>query len=200
MEFQSKQTIPAASPHRRIAWINGQPFQVGSVRSTHTHSPPQEPASTHLHIENPPVEEHSPAARARKAKRRLGRLFEQAGRNAKGQARLCRDDEYEILRCAYRAVRTWRSNGIQEEIECELRAEAAVAISRRSNPFVVLIRCALPRFDIKRASKWAGALEYADAQGIPSKRLSAFLWRVGGVYGAAGARAEANRKNAAGGS
>jgi hypothetical protein len=69
-----------------------------------------------------------------------------------------------------------RSDGVHEEIERELRAEAAVAISPRSNLF-------LPYFDTKRASKWAAALEYADAQDIHSKRLPAFLWRVGGVEG-----------------
>ncbi len=66
--------------------------------------------------------------------------------------------------------------------------------------FLLLIRCAVPYLEIKRASKWAAALEYADAQGIRSKRLAAFLWRVGGVEGAARARAKPNRKNAASGS
>jgi hypothetical protein len=99
-----------------------------------------------------------------------------------------------------RAVRAWRSDGVDQEIERELRAEAAVAISRRSSLFLVLIRCALPRLEIKRASKWAVALEYADQQGIRSKRLSAFLHNNGGVEGAARARAGSKRKNAAGGS
>jgi hypothetical protein len=90
-----------------------------------------------------------------------------------GGARLCRADEYGILRCAYRAVRALRSDGIQEEIERELRAGADVAVSRRSSLFLLLIRCALPRLNIRRASKWAAALEYADAQGIRSNRLPA---------------------------
>jgi hypothetical protein len=83
----------------------------------------------------------------------------------------------------------WRSDGVQEEIERELRAEAEVAVSRRSSLFLLLIRCALPRLEIRRASKWAVALEYADQQGIRSNRLPAFLWRVGGVEGAARDRA-----------
>jgi hypothetical protein len=124
-------------------------------------------------------------------------LFETAWHKSKHQARLCRADEYEILRCAYRALRAWQSDGVHEEVERELRDEAAVAISRRSKLFLVLIRCALPYLDAKRASKWAAALEYADAQDIHSKRLPAFLWRVGGVEGAARARAEAHRKKAA---
>ena len=130
------------------------------------------------------AEDHSPAARARKARRRLRRLFEAARRKAKGQARLCRADEYDVLRCAYRAVRAWRSDGVHEEIERELRAEAEVAVSRRSNLFLVLIRCALPFLDIKRASKWAAALDTADRQHIRSKHLSAFLHHSGGIEGA----------------
>jgi hypothetical protein len=69
-----------------------------------------------------------------------------------------------------------------------------VAISPRSNLFLVLIRCALPYLDSKRASKWAAALEYADQQEIKSKRLPAFLWRVGGVEGAARASAKFGRQ------
>jgi hypothetical protein len=107
--------------------------------------------------------------RARKARRRLRRLFVAARRKAKGRARLCRADEYEVLRSAYRAVRAWRSDGVHEKIERELRAEAEVAVSRRSNLFLVLIRCALPFLDIKRASKWAAALDTADRQDIRSK-------------------------------
>jgi hypothetical protein len=125
-------------------------------------------------------------------------LFETAWHKSKHQARLCRADEYEILRCAYRAVRAWQSEGIQEEIERELRDDAAVAISPRSNLFLVFIRCSLPYLESKRASKWAAALEFADTQDIHSKRLPAFLWRVGGVEGAARARTAANRKSAAG--
>jgi hypothetical protein len=107
-------------------------------------------------------------------------------------------DEYEILRCAYRAVRVWQSDGIDHEIEQELRSEAAVAVSRRAGIFLVVIRCALPRLDSKRASKWAAALEYADEQEMRSNRLPAFLWSVGGVEGAARARAGSNRRRKAG--
>ena len=55
---------------------------------------------------------------------------------------------------------------IQGGIERELRAGAEVAVSRRSSLFLLLIRCALPRLEIQRASKWAAALEYADHQEI----------------------------------
>jgi hypothetical protein len=113
---------------------------------------------------------------------------------AKGQVRLCRADEHGILRCAYLSVRAWRSDGVHEEIERELRAGADVAVSRRSSLFLLLIRCSLPRLDIKRASKWAAALEYADRREIRSKRLPAFLHNNGGVEGAARARAKSKRE------
>jgi hypothetical protein len=188
MEFQSKHATPG------IAWINGQPFQLHPGVATPGARSPQEHASANLRIENPAVEDHSPAARAQKAKRRLRRLFEQARRKAKGRARLCRDDEYEILRCAYRAVRAWRSDGVHDEIERELRAGAEVAVSRRSSLFLLLIRCSLPRLEIRRASKWAAALETADRQEIRSKRLTAFLHNNGGIEGAARARAKFGRE------
>jgi len=185
MEFQIRRIIPAASRQFGIARINGQPFQLRPSAATPVAKSPEECASPDLGIENPPADDYRSAARARKAKRRLRRLFKLARRNAKGRARLCRADEYEILRSAYRAVRAWRSEVVHEEIERELRAEAEVAVSRRSSLFLVLIRCALPRLDIKRASKWAAALEYADEQGIRPKRLSAFLHNNGGIDGAA---------------
>jgi hypothetical protein len=200
MEFRIiPRPTPVDSRKFRTGRIDGQSVQPRSPAAAHA------PARPHEHAQNPKArsefaDDHRSAARARKAKRGLRRLFERARRNAKGRARLCRADEYKILRCAYRAVRAWRSDGVQEEIERELRAEAEVAVSRRSSLFLLLIRCALPRLEIKWASKWAAALEYADQQGIRSNRLLAFLWRVGGVEGAARARAEAIRKNAAGGS
>jgi hypothetical protein len=190
MEFQSKQTTPG------IAWINGKPFQLGSAGSTHTPDAKssQEQASTDLRIQNPPPDDSTPAARARKAKRRLRRLLRNARRHAKDRARLCRADEYEILRVAYRAVRAWRSDGASQEIERELRAEAEVAVSRRSSLFLLLIRCSLPRLEIRRASKWAAALEYAEEQGTPSRRLSALLHNNGGIEGAARARGKFGRQ------
>jgi hypothetical protein len=194
MEFQNKQTTPAASRPVTIGWINGEPFQLRPAGATPGVKSPPEQALTNLRIEDSPPGDHTPAARARKAKRRLRRLFEHARRNAMGRPRLCRSDEYDILRCAYRAVRAWRSDGVHDEIERELRAGAAVALSRQSNLFLVLIRCALPCLEIRRGSKWAAALGCADQQGIRSKRLSAFLWRVGGVEGAARARAKSKRE------
>jgi hypothetical protein len=201
MEFRIiPRPTPVHSREFRTVRIDGQSVQLRPSVTTAVAKSQQDHASADLRIQNPPADDHSPALRARKAKRRLRRLFEETKRNAKGRARLCRSEEYEILRCAYRAVQVWRSEGIQEEIERELRDDAAVAISPRSNLFLVLIRCALPYLDSKRASKWAAALEYADEQEIHSKRLPAFFWRVGGVEGAARAWAEANRKNAASGS
>jgi hypothetical protein len=127
-------------------------------------------------------------------RRRLRRLFATARRNARGRARLDRTEEYEILRVAYQCVRAWRSEGVHEGGERELRAGAEVAVSRRSSLFLLLIRYALPRLEIRRASKWAAALEYADQQGTPSKRLSSFLCNVGGLEGAARARAKFGRQ------
>ena len=134
------------------------------------------------------VEDSSPAARARRATRRLRRHFEKARRAAKGQARLGRADEYELLRIAYAAVRCWQQDGVAEEIEWELRAEAEVAISRSSSVFLVLIRSALPCLNAKRASKWAGALQLADHHELRLKRLVAFLHLSGGIEGAARGR------------
>jgi hypothetical protein len=200
MEFR---IIPRSTPVRnrkfRTGRIHGQSVQPRSPAAAHAPPRPQEHAQN-LETRSELAEDHRSATRARKAKRRLRRLFATARRNAKDRARLCRADEYKILRCAYRAVRAWQLDGVHDEIERELRAGAEVAVSRRSSLFLVLIRCSLPRLEIQRASKWAAALKYADGQGIRSKRLSAFLWRVGGVEGAARARAEAIRKNAAGGS
>ena len=131
------------------------------------------------------VEDSSPAARARRATRRLRRHFDKAKRAAKRQARLHRRDEYALLECAYRAVRSWRQDGVAEDVERELRAEAEVAMSRASSLFLVLVRSALPRLDAKRSSKWAAALQFADHQKVRSKRLVAFLHNSGGIEGAA---------------
>ena len=86
--------------------------------------------------------DHSPAARARKARRRLRRLFVVARRKAKGRARLCRADEYEVLRCAYRAVRAWRSDGVQrdETNDLALRFEAAKAAAPYVHPKLAAIQ------------------------------------------------------------
>ena len=132
----------------------------------------------------------SPAARARRTRRKIADQFAEACRNASGQARLRRADEYAVLNRVYSAVRRWVDDGIAEEIKRELRAEAPVAISRTSGLFLLLVRSALPRLDAKRASKWASALEFADGQGIRSKRLRAFLHNSGGIEGAARARAK----------
>ncbi len=144
------------------------------------------------------AEDSSPAARARRATRRLRQHFEKAKRAAKGQVRLCRADEYDLLRKVYAAVRSWRQDGITDEIERELRAEAEVAISRSSSEFLVVLRSALPHLDAKRANKWAGALEFADHHGVRSKRLGAFLHVSGGIEGAARERARPRTRSTGG--
>jgi hypothetical protein len=184
---------PVHSREFRTVRIGGQSVQPRSPAAAHAPARPQEHAQNRK-TRSEFADDPRAATRARKAKRRLRKSFEHAKRNAKGRARLCRADEYEILRCAYQSVRAWRSDGFHGEIERELRAGAEVAISRRSNLFLLLIRCALPRLEIRRASKWASALETADRQEIRSKRLPGFLWRVGGVEGAARARAKSKRE------
>jgi hypothetical protein len=139
-------------------------------------------------------DDNSPAARARRARRKLRRLFEDARRAAHGHARLGRDHEYQLLRCAYAVVRCWEREGVGQEIERELRAEAQVPMSRMSSLFLVLLRSALPRLDAKRASKMALALAAADDQAVTAKRLAAFLWHNGGIEGAARQRAWAVRR------
>ena len=143
-------------------------------------SPDQEPQSASV----VPADD-TPAARARRALWKIRRLFKDARRAAKGQVRLRRADEYELLRCAYAAVRCWQEDGVAEEIERELRAEAQVAVSRSSSLFLLLLRSALPRLDPKRASKWGAALAFADHRGVSSKRLAPLLRNNGGIEGAA---------------
>ena len=65
-----------------------------------------------------------------------------AKQKAKGRARLCRADEYEVLRCAYRAVRAWRSDGVQrdETNDLALRFEAAKAAAPYVHPKLVAIQ------------------------------------------------------------
>jgi len=65
-----------------------------------------------------------------------------------------------------------RDDGIADEIERELRAQAEVAVSRSSTLFLLLLGPALPRLDPKRASKWGVALAFADHRGVSSKRLA----------------------------
>jgi hypothetical protein len=57
-----------------------------------------------------------------------------------------------------------------------------------------LIRCSLLRLDIRRASKWAAALEFADRQDVHSRRLAVFLHKNGGIEGAARAKAKLRRE------
>jgi hypothetical protein len=103
--------------------------------------------------------------------------------------RLRRADQYELLRCAYAAVRCWQRNGLSEEIERELRTESQVAISGAASAFLVLLRSALPGLNIKRASKIAAALEFAKHHSVSPKRLDNFFRSNGGIEGAARGRA-----------
>ena len=130
-----------------------------------------------------------PAARARRTRRRVQRLFDKARRAAQGQARLRRADQVALLRAAYIAVRCWERDGIAEAVERELRSNTEVATSQSSSLFLLLLRCALPRLDPKRSRKMAAALDFADHHAIPAKRLSAFLRDRGGIEGAARDRA-----------
>ena len=180
-------------------WCRSAPSLLGLIRSRlrcRSRPTPMEPIA--IGPEQPcPVaipHDNSPAARARRARRKLRRLFEEARRAANGQARLRRDDEYQLLRCAYAMVRRWEREGVGQEIERELRAEAQVPMSRMSSLFLVLLRSALPRLDGKRASKMALALAAADDQDVTAKRLAAFLWHNGGIEGAARQRASAVRR------
>lgn len=166
---------PAPSRSRRI-FLPSPPQPEVSPRT----SGEQEPECAHAALEDT-----SPAARAWRTRRKLRRLFKDASQAAKGQARIRRADEYQLLKCAYAAVRRWHDDGVAEEIATELRAEAHVAISRSSSLLLVLIRSALPRLDAKRASKWAAALAFAAHRGVGSNRLIAFLGNNGGIEGAA---------------
>ena len=100
------------------ARINPQPIAVPVA------PPPIEPIA--IGPEQPcPVaipDDNSPAARARRARRKLRRLFEDARRAAHGKTRLRRDDEYQLLRCAYAVVRCWEREGVGQEIDHELEA------------------------------------------------------------------------------
>jgi hypothetical protein len=98
-------------------------------------------------------------------------------------------DQVALLRAAYIAVRSWERDSLAEAVERELRSETEVAISRSSGLFLLLLRCALPQLDRKRASKMAAALEFADHHAARAKRLEAFLWNHGGIEGAARGRA-----------
>src|SRR3954465_1903787 len=122
MEYQIQQPTPQTRQFR-IVRIGAEPLQRRSSPPPpiSTSNPPHQ-AARGLETASQFAEDHSPAARARKARRRLRRLFDAAKQKAKGRARLCRADEYDVLRCAYRAVRAWRSDGVHEEIERELRA------------------------------------------------------------------------------
>jgi hypothetical protein len=98
-----------------------------------------------------------------------------------------------LLQCPPGCLATWhltlRPNRQAKAVERELRSEPEVAVSQSSGLFLLLLRCALPRLDAKRARKMAAALEFADHHAIRAKRLSAFLWERGGIEGAARGRA-----------
>src|SRR4051794_30445815 len=143
MENRIQQPTPVPAREVRIVRMGAEPVQRRCLPSagTSTSNPPQQAA---MELETPSqfAADHSPAARARKARRRLRRLFVAARRKAKGRARLCRADEYEVLRCAYRAVRAWRSDGVQrdETNDLALRFEAAKAAAPYVHPKLAAIQ------------------------------------------------------------
>ncbi len=79
-------------------------------------SPPQ-PKADQPQSESVAPADDTPAARARRARWKIRRLFKDARRAAKGQVRLRRADEYELLRCTYAAVWCSQEDGVAEEIE-----------------------------------------------------------------------------------
>jgi hypothetical protein len=187
--FKIGRFTPARTRTRRAVPIVRTPQPPVSV--TNERLPPSgEPAHPVPVLAITLAEDHSPAARAHRARRKLARRYAQAIRAAKGKARLSRVDEYELLRVAYAAVRCWREDGVAEEIERELRAQADGAISRGSSLFLVLLRSALPRLNAKRASKWGAALELAAHHDTRSKRLVSVMRASGGIEGAARERAK----------
>src|SRR5215203_5377291 len=95
MEFRIiPRPTPVHSREFKTERIDGQSVQPRSPAAAHAPDRPQEHAQN-LETRSEFAEAYRSAARARKAKRRLRRLFEHARRNAKGRARLCRADEYE---------------------------------------------------------------------------------------------------------
>jgi hypothetical protein len=120
------------SGHIRVARL-----QTPRVRTSHFKPLVQEPVPA-IRVASEPLspphvaplaraaKDSSPEAQARRATRRLRQQFKKAGRAAKRQACLCRADEYELLRIAYAAVRCWQQDGVEKEVERELRAEAEI--------------------------------------------------------------------------
>jgi len=74
-------------------------------------NPGQEPQSASV-----APADYTSAARARRALWKIRRLFKDASRAAKGQVRVRRADEYELLRYVYAVVRRWRDDGIADEM------------------------------------------------------------------------------------
>ena len=123
-------------------------------------------------------------------------MYKEAKRASANQARLCREDQYAILKHAYAALYRWKQEQVSERAERELRRETELAIAPRSSLPLVLIRSALPKLDEKAASKWAAALEMAEQDAIAPKHFLAFLREIGGIEGAHRGRARLRRKHA----
>ena len=169
MEFQSKQTTPGELRGSTVSLFSSVPG-----RRNHRQRPPQDHASTDLRIQDPPADDHTPAARARKAKRRLRRLFERRGGMPKAERAFVEPTSTKF--CGVR-IGPFGRGGVMvssEEIERELRAGAEVAVSRRSSLFLLLIRCSLPRLDIRAREQMGRCVGNADRQGIRSKQAR---WR-----------------------
>ena len=184
--LRAVQLVPVRTVRARI---NPQPIAVPVA------PPPREPIA--IGAEQPCSlaipDDNSPAARARRARCKLRRLFEKAD---EGQKVRRVSVEIRSISCCV-APTQWSGPGSARELGRklnELRAEAQVPISRMSSLFLVLLRSALPRLDGKRASKMALALATAADQDVTAKRLAAFLWHNGGIEGAARQRASAVRR------
>lgn len=125
----------------------------------------------------------SPERQAQFARLRIRRRHRIAERNARNVGRIYRQDLNRILVEAYRFVRLWQLNRVEAAVEQALRRQSGAGIAPSSNLFLVLVRSALTTLDIKQASKWAGALTFANENKAAPRDLLKFLARKGGVEG-----------------
>jgi len=132
MENRVQQPTPVQTHQFRIVRIGAEPLQRRSSPPAHISgfNPPHQ-AAKELETPSQFAEDHSPAARARKARRRLRRLFDAARRKAKGRARLCRADEYEVCglpieRSAHGGVMVFTS---RSNASCARRLKSRLAVA-----------------------------------------------------------------------
>ena len=120
--------------------------------------------------------------------------LEKARGAAQGQARFARDHEYQLLKFAYGAVRRWKREGVGQEIERELRAEAQVPISRMSSLSWCCSDRLYPASTGNVLRRWPLLSRVLMIRRLRPRRLAAFLWHDGGIEGAARQRASAVRR------